>query len=284
MNKKIITMLTVFFHFIIFAGFVYGGIKYCLSGKVVYQGIGMENVRVIGYEVNGHGDFKITKSDYDGTFYLYLPNGVYNFSVEKKGYLSKDLFKIIRIQDKNVLNVIFFLEKECKISGMVQFNDGTPIERACISVTNDRKDPPFEETDENGKYTVEGIGASENTQVKLIAPGIKPQIKSNIIISEGTHIEGVDFIIEKKVSISGKIIDENTQEPLTNKILVSINDGTEYFEALQNLEGEFTFFNLSPAKYFLIFFGEDYEQKVIEIMLSDSGLKNLIVKMKKKQI
>ena len=107
-----------------------------------------------------------------------IQNGLYILRISDKGgkgFISKELFKSITVDNKNIYNVIIFLEKECKVSGQIKFEDGTPIKNAMIEVRNDRS-LSFSKTDQNGIFIASGLRESDDTMVKAIIPGFHPYL------------------------------------------------------------------------------------------------------------
>jgi hypothetical protein len=82
---------------------------------------------------------QISKTDKNGDFFLYLQNGIYRVNIfVGNGYLSTNDNKTITVFNKNIVNVFFDLEKECTISGIVTFDDNTPIRDVFVHVKNAR--------------------------------------------------------------------------------------------------------------------------------------------------
>ena len=108
--------------FLFFCIYDHSEIQYKISGKVIYNGKGVSNI-VIECENRNIKFSSSTKTDKDGIFFMYVPNGDYILEIidmEDSIYISSDIYKNIAVSNKNVTNVIFFLERVCKISGKIE--------------------------------------------------------------------------------------------------------------------------------------------------------------------
>lgn len=256
-NYTKIIVLIVFF-IILISNQLFPDILYKISGKTVYNGTGIKD---IGIECSGvnHRSYNKIKTNQNGDFYVYVQNGKYCLNISKdkgKGYVSSELAKFITVDRKNVTNVIFFLEKECKISGTVKFEDNTPIKDASIQVVNKRSFS-MADSDSYGNYIVHGLRASDNTIVKAIIPGVELKIIENLVLSEGSVLKNINFVIPKNLSVSGKVIDKDSQEIIKDPLLI-ITDGKNRIPVGIKENGEFYIYNLEKKQYVIIIDHPDY--------------------------
>lgn len=234
--------------FLIFCVYGYSEILYKISGRVIYNGNGVSNIEIKCN--NKKYKFRSSaKTDKDGFFCIYIPNGNYILKVnsnEDSVYISSDIYKNITVNNKNVTNVIFYLEKACKISGKIQFNDNTPIKGAIVHAKNNRSFSRSR-SDSDGNYFISGLREADNTFVMAIIPGTKVEIADNLVLNEGTILENIDFIIQKKLSITGIVINKETKE-IIKDVMVMVFDGKNNFPAYINENGEFYIYNLLEKK------------------------------------
>jgi hypothetical protein len=134
--------------------------------------------------------------------------------------------KKITVSNKNISDVMFFLEKECKIFGFVKFEDGTLLKRAHVTVMNEYGDFS-EELNSKGEYVVSGIIASEDTKISLKSYGIYQEIEG-LVLYEGDSLENINIIVEKKVSLIGKVVDSETMLPLEEIWIFAGNEDGEF--------------------------------------------------------
>lgn len=231
---------------------LYSNILYKISGKVIYNGVFLENITVECIS-NNNGMMKKAITDPNGEFIFYVNDGIYTLQIpitNKTEYVSHEIAKFITVDKKNVKNVIFILEKECKVSGNIKFADDTPIGNAIITVGNKRS-RSMTRSNNNGYYCVSGLRASDNTIINVIIPGVGFRAIDNLMLTEGSTLQNIDFIIPKKLSIKVKIFDSDSNSLITDAI-VMISD-KEYNILAENKEnGEYHFYNLEKNNYWII--------------------------------
>jgi len=275
-----IKIIEAIFVFIILSNQLLPEILHKISGRAVYNGIGIKDIEIICNEVN-HKLIEKVSSNQEGNFHLYVPNGKYVLNISKQnkyGYISSESAKFVTVDAKNVSNVIFFLEKKCIVSGVVTFNDGTPIKDASIQVVNNRS-LSMTNTDSQGKFSVSDLRASDNTIVKAAIPGVELQIIENLVLTEGSIIENVNFVIPKNLSISGKVLDKDSKEIIKDPFVI-ITDGMNRIPVGVKENGEFFVYNLGKNKYTIMIYHPDYNFNFKEIIFSGKTL-NVEIEIKK---
>lgn len=277
--------LSIFFLNFIFWGSVY----YKISGKVVYDGKGIDGIII--YCFNGNNRSKEVKTDSEGNFFFYVKNGKCSLSLRsQKGFVVQDEERDFIIENKNISNIIFFLEKECKISGVVKFDDNTPI-KGHISVFNDRGSWTGK-IKNDGKYVISGIKASDDTTLFFEPDGVKHTRIDNLVLeNEGSELKDINLIIPKRLSIYGKVIDKISKEPIESfMIVIKPVEEEDQFYTDENGDnpGEFLFYNLKSGSYYLGCVpsvvekqGEDifYKPQEMKIYLKENEIKEIIFEL-----
>lgn len=231
---------------------VFSDIKYKVSGRVAYNGVGVSDI-----EINvKSNDFKIdleTKTDKQGSFSLHLANGEYYFKIinfEDSPLISSEIIRMITVNKKNIVNLEFYLERECKISGKILFNDNTPITGVMIHASNNRS-LSMARSDNNGDYLVSGLRASKNSSIMAVIPGSRVEYANNLVLKEGNVLENIDFRVARKISITGIVKNKETGK-LIKKLIVIISEGGHNFPAYIDDKGKFSIYNLINDKTYLI--------------------------------
>ena len=269
MNDNIKTIILIIFFALVFPNMLFSEILFKISGRAVHNGLGIKDIEIGCSEIN----FKLYKkiiTGENGIFYVYVPNGEYRLNIyegRQLGYVSSAIDKLVTVNGKNIANVVFFLEKECKISGVVKFINNNPIEDAFMQAFNSRG-ISMSNSDSNGNYLISGLRASDNSVVDAIIPGVGIQRIGNIALTEGLVLENINFIVPKNLSILGKVIDKDTRSIISDANIM-VFDGKTNFPAAQNQDGNFLVYNLENKKYQIIIEHPIY--KIVFKTISFSG-------------
>lgn len=274
-----------------------------ISGKVVHNGSGVEGIKLRIYKLDSGNDTitdyalsKSSVSDRNGNFYFYVKSGIYKITYgrrAKKGYVANSYNKTIQVKEKNISNIIFFLSKECKISGTVKFEDNTPIKRGSVQYRNN-EGLWIGRINSNGEYTISGIKEGENGYLNFTPDGFPQKDIYDVVLNkEGTELKNMNLVLPKKKSISGKVIDKTDGNIIQEFAIVLYNVSNEEqirFDSHYN-SGEFVFYNLEKGKYMLfcdavaIISDEGdilFKPKDVEINLQDGETKEIVVELERK--
>jgi len=259
-------------------------IQFSISGKVIYFSKPISGIKVRCNKAEG-GVSVDAISNESGYFSFYVPNGIYQLDIVSDGeYIdSAQTPKIITVQNKNVRNANFLLEKGCKISGYVKTVDNISLNNASIFVENERC-VVVAETDGTGYYLVKGLKSSNNNKITVQPFEMEPQIKSSISCNEGEWIKNINFTFENRISILGKIIDKTNKTPV-NKVLVILSDGSnKKYQSVSDINGEFKFKNLQPDKYNIICINPFFKSFETKILINSNELKKIEIELEKSSI
>lgn len=290
MKKRLIFILTLLY----LISSVSAEVSFKISGKVLYEGNGIQNFRVRCEKVNHQNNqvdfirlkdfFKETHTNINGEYYFYVPNGKYALTVRnQQGLISKDDYKMISVDNKNIINIVFFLKIGCEVSGYVKFEDGTLIEGAGVAIFNS-KSAGIEDTDKNGYYKVNSLRPDKNTTIKVEVMN-SPHIESRtgIVLTEGMSIEHENFIIPKNLSLRGKVVDKQTNKPLKGIGIFIIGIGTRGCFVESDENGKFHAYNIKKGNYLIQTFEMNYNLFKTEIEFKTDEVKKILIELEKKQ-
>lgn len=282
MNK--VSLKLFFILFILLCANGYSEINYRVSGRVIYNGVGVNEIRIsVGYQS--------IYTNSDGSFYVYLSKGRYVLSIHnQKGYIRTR--KNIVIKNKNITNILFFLKKGGSVSGSVKYQDGTPtIGKMLIFNKKGFGASTSTKIDENGEYIIKGI--LEGDEITLVADVFATPLKeiNNISVREGEEVKNVNFVFpDKKITLSGKIQNIITKQSLKLEdgfsVIVMSRDMKSnpiLISGLYNNKGKFIFYNLPKGKYNISVSAHDYKKKRFDIYINDiNENKFLLIELEKK--
>ncbi len=156
----------------------------------------------------------ISKTDKNGYFVLNnLPPGITGFfKVHRKGYADE----LYRLDNSFGSKVIITLKPENRIEGKITYRDsGAPAKNLKVIF------PPLmieDTTDKNGFYSLPNM-PEYPVSIYVISDvedkGIVA-IKENIPLKSGETLTGIDFTLVQGGIITGRVIDEDTGEPIKN--------------------------------------------------------------------
>ncbi len=283
-----------------------GDIFYKISGKVVHNGKGIGGIELGIYKLDSENDLNQkytlkndndTLSDSNGDFHFYVKSGLYKIRYGRSaqnGYVANSDNKIIQVNKENVLNIIFFLSKECMISGGVKFEDGTPVNGGGVDYENNNG--VWHGTiNNNGEYIIAGIKNGENGDLYFTPNGIlQKDIYDVVLNEEGSTLRNVDLILPKKKSIIGTVVDIKNQNKIKRFTIFLQNlsnyEQIRYRGNENNINGEFTFYNLKTGYYALgcdrVFIQKNdgviiYKRKEFMINLKDNETKEIVIELER---
>jgi RNA polymerase sigma-70 factor (ECF subfamily) len=121
----------------------------------------------------------------------------------------------------------FDLKPEGFIEGYVHFEDSgarvTGRKVTCYTQTDERTViPRFGRTDDSGKYRIDGLIEGEysiNVAMENSPPKGITVAKSGIQVKAGQTTGGIDFVVQKGAIVRGRIINDETNEPVDNMLI-----------------------------------------------------------------
>jgi hypothetical protein len=218
-------------------------IEYKVSGKVVFNGNGIQNIVIKCIDIGGQVDLTY-KSDDNGNYCFYLNPGIYKLYIKNvTGYISRENYKVITVINKNIENVIFLLEKECKVSGTITLDNLNPISNAVIIVENIRGSNSGR-SDSNGQYIVNGVRSSTENLIKYYITGAKTEERRIDNIEEGTEVK-LNVVVPSKESFELEIRDKDSREPIKDASIIIVSDCEGIIQSNTNENGKCKFYNIS---------------------------------------
>ena len=269
-----------------FSEFVLPEILYKISGKVVYNGNGVPGclIRLVKTQSEMYKEYKTTES---GSFHFFVPNGIYKLVPDEyKNLISKEPLKFIIVKEKNVKNIIIFMEMGCFIEGYVKFEDGSPS-RGSIVIFHNLRSGNSDETDINGFYKVGPIRASEETFVKIWPAGASTiQPDSHLALSEGSIVQNYNFTVPQKLSLTGKVVDKTTGESIEGINVNLLRPDSRLQSTIKSFEsGEIKFYNIPEGKYWMnaIDLNGKYGIEGFYIQVYSNKVNNFLIELEKEE-
>lgn len=261
---------------------VFAQVDYRVSGRVVYDGIGVPNIAIYTRSVTDRKWYSSREivTDKSGDFFFSAPNGTYKLRVRsQKGYVSLEKKVIVTVADRNISNVVFFMEKSCTIFGVARFEDGAPIVGR-VMVSNDRGSWRDRIDKSTGKYAVTGILGLEDTEIFFMVEEVLP-VRKTINLQAGCNAEE-NLIVPKHISIKGKVVEKATGDIAQDCGIVIVGSHCQFTSVL-NDDGVFYFYNLEPGTYRVACVANDaYVPTYEEVHLNESERKDIIFELEKK--
>ncbi len=250
-----------------------------LTGTITEKNLPLSNVKVTFADSMGR-EYSVI-SDEKGNYSLNLPPEKYILLSSQFGYEITD--KNINFdfsQPNNSYTIPIHFEKSSgKIKGKVLSDKNTPVQKAKIFISNNKKDKIIY-TDIDGNFSTnlnEGI-----TAIKISRDGFFPTAFINSFTRNDT-LKLHKFVLRKKTYfISGSVI--NDVLPIKNQeiYLFSIN-GSLLDKAVTNENGNFKFLNIDKERvYIYIPESENYEEYKSDLMDIEKSIENNIILLEKK--
>ncbi len=197
-----------------------------ISGKVTYDGAGLQNVKMILSGSSSDTVYTDVNGDYS---FSVATGGTYTVTPIKSGYSFTPISKVFALIASNQVQNFTATLNNVTISGAITTSDGTPLEGVKVKITGTSTDSTT--TDANGNYSIAvGYGGTYTVTPTKEGYTFTPAF---MLISEVTEDQTVNFTGKlNNVSISGIIkLEDNT--PLENvKVeLTGTNTATTYTDA-----------------------------------------------------
>lgn len=204
-------------------------------------------------------------------------------------------------EGETIAKIDFALVRGGVITGRITDTDGRPVINERVNVvakdaTDSSRpatmfDGPRNRTDDRGIYRIYGLspgnykvsigqaaaagnvaimGMGGNQYTKTFYPGVAEEAKATILeINEGTEISNIDIVAGKSgrgFSVSGRIVDADSSQPIANVYIVhsSLNEATQQLGGINftgsqsDANGKFRLENVQPGHYvaFMLATGE----------------------------
>lgn len=212
----------------------------------------------------------------DGKFiFTNLEGGTYSLMAFNEGYIASTKSNISVAENKLTENINILLFQSGSISGKVTEVDGiTPICEAKV-VLYDINRIPVTSTGSNdtGKYILSdllpgtyGIGVEKS--------GYPAGGKGPIEVAEGQKIDELNFILSLGVSISGKVLDKNTEHPISGAFIMPIFGNKIYGINQTNMNGEYSISDLPQGHFTFVVKAQNYVDLTEELIISGNEIKD----------
>ncbi|WP_282137851.1 carboxypeptidase regulatory-like domain-containing protein [Rossellomorea aquimaris] len=221
----------------------------------------------------------ITSSD--GTYSIgNLPQGSYNVVISADGYATEVVPVILAPNGTETVNANLD-PNPATISGEVlNAQSAAGIQGALVRVFN--SDGVFITsilTDDNGFYTISGLGAGQYTVIAS-APGFADGI--NIVTLSPGETESLNFSLSNQTAtLRGIVRDNVNNQPLQSALVQVFRIGTAIpiASVLTNGSGEYVIEGLDPREYRIVFSADGYTSEVFRIFLTNGEDRTLNVNL-----
>jgi len=303
--------------------------KVTIKGKPV-GGVVVGLRTVDGFAGRKESQLPRATTDQDGIYHLLnVSSGSYQIQLAKLAYvhvdLNEDLGRTIEVgEGENIEDIDFALVKGGVLTGKVTDSEGRPLIEELINIyrqeslakadTQAQQVIVSSQTDDRGTYRVYGLpagkykisaGRGQETRMGLMVgqaasrqvfyPNTEDQSKAEIIeLAEGAEISGIDFKLGPALSVfsvTGRVMDSNTGEPIPNfQFGVSRIRKSQFPEVgiadsqVTDAKGEFVIDGLIPGIYSVFIFGESKPARRVEMggfEIVDQNLTNVAIKLSK---
>ncbi len=166
-------------------------------------------------------------TDLNGKYMLALPPGSYVLAISAEGYQKVE--SSILLKDEDMQLNITLIRADGSIEGRVLDENGNPVSGArigygLIGEVHEGKtySPVIDEgkivrSDEAGKYKLEGLPPG-GINIFSLKEGYQPYAKGPITLKAGEKLSNFDLVLEKGISISGQIVDED-RRPVASAVI-----------------------------------------------------------------
>lgn len=210
-----------------------------------------------------------------------VPSGAYKIYIRPStDYWWDGIGKDVTVPvGKNVLNVIFKVDRSASISGKVTDQNGNPVSNAEVLAQNPNKGVVKTTTDSTGNYFIAGLSGKETAIVGIIAEGVGSSFKEGVSLSKGALTPNIDFAITKTVdniALKGKITSAAVA-PVGNAVLVLFSDDSRTMAWTKTDEqGNYYIYNLPTNSYSIEVLAAGYERVLQEgLSISKGQVKTL---------
>lgn len=231
------------------------------------EGNNVENVTVNVVNISTN-EIKKTTTDVNGKFSIFGEKGTYTIDVTKTGYLSPSSRSVtINVNEQRDLTTPFVITSDqATVSGVVFNEDGLPVQRATVKITNGTKNY---DTQTNGSGNFQFIVASGNWNLSVEKIGfVKPSNKS-ISLSTGDVLQNQDFRLTGNANqvvgyVRERIVNEDGSTgstPFKDIVVRAVPNVGESITASTALNGQYTL-SLKSGSYTLQVTKNNYTSNV----------------------
>lgn len=250
-----------------------------VEGNISEKNIPLKNVKLLFVDSAGR-EYPVF-SDENGKYSVNLPPEKYTLISSQFGYEvgNKDINFNFSEPDESYTIPVKFIKAPGKIKGKVLSDKNTPVQKAKIFISNNKKEKIIY-TDINGNFSTsleEGI-----TSMKISKEGFSPTGFIDRFTREDTTKIHKFNLNKKTYFISGTVI--NDVLPIKNQeIYLFLINGALLDKTITNENGNFKFLNIDKERvYIYIPESENYEEYKSELMTLEESKENNIITLERK--
>ncbi len=205
------------------------------------------------------GDYGRPFSSADGAFALPLAEGKHTVSISGPGFVDKQVRDVAVSQDKDTDLGTITVTAGRSISGRVLDANGAPVAKAKVAagalltgggkelyIPDESQFAKDTETDEDGRFTLEGFGP---TQLTLVAGKDGLGRSQSLTIPAGTDSARLELVLQATTGMDGKIVREG--KPAADVVIIANPIGAlgSNFFTTTGPDGTFALDALAPGPY-----------------------------------
>ncbi|MCL2321886.1 MAG: carboxypeptidase-like regulatory domain-containing protein [Oscillospiraceae bacterium] len=192
--------------------------------------------------------------------------GTYGVTVSLKDYDVEGPNSLYIAPDLNMRDFSLNRLKGEIFGKAIDSNDMSGIKGVSI-IVSDGKSSYEAVTDSNGDFCIKGIYGGEY-EMTAVLDGYEKKLLTNISVNGGNKINK-DALIEKKVSLTGRVTDAKTKAPIS-LALVTVSNGQEDYSQTTDSNGNYIISDLALGKYTIKISLLNYDDFGPEDILIDS--------------
>ncbi len=171
------------------------------------EGASVEGIASVGDEV---ALAIVTKTDVRGAFSVKVPADSKITVRSKRGAKKSGELTL----EPSTSARIVLLDHAGSISGRVRDEAGLPVTEFQLHLQSDMTDLRIEVMSTEGEFSISGLPKLESATLMLVAPGFLDPGPRSVTLARDEHVTGIDFVLQRGLSIRGVVIDRETKHPL----------------------------------------------------------------------
>lgn len=206
----------------------------------------------------------LTDSNGAFEFSMLIPN-VYTVSAKADGFQTAVLGATVPLSGTVMLDFILEGNPGSITGTIVDATTNLPIPSAIVQVLHTTT--PFDTTlaDENGQYTLTGLGADSYT-VRVIAFGYVSAVQG-VLVQEGVTTTANFSLQRNPGNLSGRVTDVSNGDPIGGASIILSQNGIFLTSAITDSNGEYLLTGLSVGTYELRAIRSEYEIGIAQVAI-----------------
>lgn len=212
----------------------------------------------------------------DGKYaFANLEAGTYSLMAFSEGYIASTKSNISVAENRLTENIDILLFQSGSISGKVTESDGVaPIYDAKVTLYDMNRMPVASTTTvDTGKYIIADL-LPGTYGIGIEKIGYPAGGKGPIELKEGQKIDDLNFVLILGISITGKVLDKNTERAISGALIMPIFGNKIYGINQTNMNGEYSIPNLPQGHFTFMVKAQNYVDLTEELTISGNETKD----------